>query len=259
LLDPVIHLRELKGQIDETIELCRQRVARGERALVTTLTKKTAEDLSEYLQKTGLKVRYIHADIDTVERVEILRQLRAGACDVLVGINLLREGLDLPEVSLVCILDADKEGFLRNDTSLIQTAGRAARHVNGECYLFCDTVTDSIQALLNITTSRRERQMAYNQAHGITPRSVVRAVQESLQMAQADGDEDGQAGISRAGEDETIYDKAAVIAQLEKQMREASAQLEFELAAHLRDQIKALQEGQGQLAAPPLPVKRKKK
>lgn len=259
LLDPVIHLRELKGQIDETIELCRQRVARGERALVTTLTKKTAEDLSEYLQKTGLKVRYIHADIDTVERVEILRQLRAGSCDVLVGINLLREGLDLPEVSLVCILDADKEGFLRNDTSLIQTAGRAARHVHGECYLFCDTVTDSIQALLDITTSRRERQMAYNQAHGITPRSVVRAVQESLQMAQADVDEDGQAGIARAGEDETIYDKAAVISQLEKQMREASAQLEFELAAHLRDQIKALQEGQGQLAAPPLPVKRKKK
>jgi excinuclease ABC subunit B len=148
---------------------------------------------------------------------------------------------------------------LRNDTSLIQTAGRAARHVNGECYLFCDTVTDSIQALLNITTSRRERQMAHNEMHGITPRSVVRAVQESLQMAQAEVGDGSASEMVRAGEDEAMYDKASVIAQLEKQMREASAQLEFELAAHLRDQIKALKEGQGQLAAPPLSVKRRKK
>lgn len=249
LLDPVIHLRELKGQIDETIELCRQRVVKGERALVTTLTKKTAEDLSEYLQNTGLKVRYIHADIDTVERVEILRQLRAGAFDVLVGINLLREGLDLPEVSLVCILDADKEGFLRNDTSLIQTAGRAARHVNGECYLFCDTVTDSIQALLNITESRRARQLAFNEKHGITPQSVVRPIQESLQTAvpQMSSNADDMLKVS---EGETVYNKEHVIAQLEAQMREASAQLEFELAAHLRDQIKALREN-----APPPQVK----
>jgi len=249
LLDPVIHLRELKGQIDETIELCRQRVVKGERALVTTLTKKTAEDLSEYLQNTRLKVRYIHADIDTVERVEILRQLRAGAFDVLVGINLLREGLDLPEVSLVCILDADKEGFLRNDTSLIQTAGRAARHVNGECYLFCDTVTDSIQALLNITESRRARQLAFNEKHGITPQSVVRPIQESLQTAapQMSSSADDMLKVS---EGETVYNKEYVIAQLEAQMREASAQLEFELAAHLRDQIKALREN-----APPPQVK----
>jgi excinuclease ABC subunit B len=249
LLDPVIHLRELKGQIDETIELCRQRVVKGERALVTTLTKKTAEDLSEYLQNTGLKVRYIHADIDTVERVEILRQLRAGAFDVLVGINLLREGLDLPEVSLVCILDADKEGFLRNDTSLIQTAGRAARHVNGECYLFCDTVTDSIQALLNITESRRARQLAFNEKHGITPQSVVRPIQESLQTAapQMSSSADDMLKVS---EGETVYNKEYVIAQLEAQMREASAQLEFELAAHIRDQIKALREN-----APPPQVK----
>jgi excinuclease ABC subunit B len=249
LLDPVIHLRELKGQIDETIELCRQRVVKGERALVTTLTKKTAEDLSEYLQNTRLKVRYIHADIDTVERVEILRQLRAGAFDVLVGINLLREGLDLPEVSLVCILDADKEGFLRNDTSLIQTAGRAARHVNGECYLFCDTVTDSIQALLNITESRRARQLAFNEKHGITPQSVVRPIQESLQTAapQMSSSADDMLKVS---EGETVYNKEHVIAQLEAQMREASAQLEFELAAHLRDQIKALREN-----APPPQVK----
>jgi excinuclease ABC subunit B len=249
LLDPVIHLRELKGQIDETIELCRQRVVKGERALVTTLTKKTAEDLSEYLQNTGLKVRYIHADVDTVERVEILRQLRAGAFDVLVGINLLREGLDLPEVSLVCILDADKEGFLRNDTSLIQTAGRAARHVNGECYLFCDTVTDSIQALLNITESRRARQLAFNEQHGITPKSVVRPIQESLQTAvpQSSGSANEMLMVS---EGETVYNREQVIAQLEAQMRDASAQLEFELAAHLRDQIKALREN-----APPPQVK----
>jgi excinuclease ABC subunit B len=249
LLDPVIHMRGLKGQIDETIELCRQRVVRGERALVTTLTKKTAEDLSEYLQNTGLKVRYIHADIDTVERVEILRQLRAGAFDVLVGINLLREGLDLPEVSLVCILDADKEGFLRNDTSLIQTAGRAARHVNGECYLFCDTVTDSIQALLNITESRRARQLAYNEKHGIIPQSVVRPIQESLQTAVPQAS--SSAGVMlKVSEGETVYNKEQVIAQLEAQMREASAQLEFELAAHLRDQIKALRDN-----APPPQVK----
>lgn len=258
LLDPVIHLRGLKGQIDETIELCRQRVLRGERALVTTLTKKTAEDLSDYLQNTGLKVRYIHADVDTIERVEILRQLRSGAFDVLVGINLLREGLDLPEVSLVCILDADKEGFLRNDTSLIQTAGRAARHVHGECYLFCDTVTDSIQTLLDITTKRRERQQAHNEAHGITPQSVVRAVQESLQVESPDAAAKEKSGTLLAREDEVAYNAPSVIAQLEAQMREASAQLEFELAAHLRDQIKALRENQGSVPAPQLPVRRKK-
>ena len=238
LLDPLIHLRPLKGQIDETIELCRQRVLINQRALVTTLTKKTAEDLTDYLKNTGLKVRYIHADVDTVERVEILRQLRAGSFDVLVGINLLREGLDLPEVSLVCILDADKEGFLRNDTSLIQTAGRAARHINGECYLFCDVVTDSIQALLSITESRRIRQHDYNEVHGIIPQSVVRPIQESLQQnAPVSKNQDAV-----VADDELVYDKAQVIADLEIQMREASAMLEFELAAHLRDQIKVLRD-----------------
>ena len=155
LLDPVITLRPLKGQIDETIELCRQRIEKGERVLVTTLTKRTAEDLTDYLRNVDLKVRYLHSDIDAIERVEILRGLRAGEFDILVGINLLREGLDLPEVSLVCILDADKEGFLRSETTLIQTAGRAARHVNGEVVLFADQVTDSIQALLDITRYRR--------------------------------------------------------------------------------------------------------
>jgi excinuclease ABC subunit B len=180
LLDPKISIRPLKNQIDDTLELCRQRVEQKERVLITTLTKRTAEDLSDYLREVGLKVRYLHSDIDTIERVEILRALRAAEFDVLVGINLLREGLDLPEVSLVCILDADKEGYLRSQTSLIQTAGRAARHVNGEVYLFADQVTQSMQALLDITEYRRARQLEYNEKHGITPRSVQRAVQESL-------------------------------------------------------------------------------
>ncbi len=243
LLDPVITLRPLRGQIDETIELCRQRVEKGERVLVTTLTKKTAEDLAEYLQGTGLKVRYIHADIDTVERVEILRQLRAAAFDILVGINLLREGLDLPEVSLVCILDADKEGFLRNETSLIQTAGRAARHLHGQCVLFCDEVTDSIQRLLDVTEYRRSRQVEHNEKHGITPQSVKRAVQESLQLYSNQRDSAGKFERSIVAEDEAVYDKIRVIAELEKEMLDASAKLEFERAAHLRDQIKFLKEG----------------
>ena len=180
LLDPKITIKPLKNQIDETIELCRQRVEKGERILVTTLTKRTAEDLADYLRDVGLKVRYLHSDIDAIERVEILRGLRAAEFDILVGINLLREGLDLPEVSLVCILDADKEGFLRSQTSLIQTAGRAARHINGEVVLFADTITQSMEALISISEYRRAKQMEYNETHGITPQTVRRAVQESL-------------------------------------------------------------------------------
>src|SRR5216117_4386841 len=180
LLDPRITLKPLNNQIDETIELCRQRVEKGERILVTTLTKRTAEDLADYLRDVGLKVRYLHSDIDAIERVEILRGLSAADFDILVGINLLREGLDLPEVSLVCILDADKEGFLRSQTSLIQTAGRAARHVNGEVVLFADIVTQSMEALMSISEYRRAKQMEYNEKHGITPQTVRRAVQESL-------------------------------------------------------------------------------
>jgi len=243
LLDPVVTMRPLNGQIDETIELCRQRVEQDERVLVTTLTKKTAEDLSEYLKGVGLKVRYIHADVDAVERVEILRQLRAAEFDILVGINLLREGLDLPEVSLVCILDADKEGFLRNETSLIQTAGRAARHVRGECVLFCDEVTDSIQRLLDVTDYRRERQMAHNEEHGITPQSVKRAVQESLQLYSNQREEADKMSRSLVAEDEEVYDKIRVIADLEREMRDAAGKLEFERAAHLRDQIAQLKDG----------------
>jgi excinuclease ABC subunit B len=253
LLDPVLILRPLKGQIDETIELCRQRVERQERVLVTTLTKRTAEDLSEYLLGTGLKVRYLHSDIDAVERVEILRQLRAGTFDILIGINLLREGLDLPEVSLVCILDADKEGFLRNETSMIQTAGRAARHIGGECVLFCDKITDSIQALIDITAYRRSRQQAHNELHGITPQSVKRALQHSLHTHENAKESGEKINSAMVGEDIATYDKLRVIGELEEEMREASSRLEFERAAHLRDQIKSLKDDS---PAPPMqPVK----
>jgi excinuclease ABC subunit B len=251
LLDPVITLRPLKGQIDETIELCRQRVEKGERVLVTTLTKRTAEDLTDYLRNVGLRVRYIHADVDAIERVEILRSLRGGEFDILVGINLLREGLDLPEVSLVCILDADKEGFLRSETSLIQTVGRAARHINGEAVLFADTVTDSIQSLLGITEYRRRVQHEHNEAHGIIPRTVSRSDQGSLRIYQR-GKEVESALVAESGKD---VDTLEVIRELEEEMQEAASRLEFERAALIRDQINQLKEQAGEK---PLVVKRKK-
>ena len=241
LLDPVISIRPLKGQIDETIELCRQRIEIGERTLITTLTKRTAEDLSDYLRDVGLKVRYLHSDIDTIERVEILRALRAGEFDILVGINLLREGLDLPEVSLVCILDADKEGYLRSQTSLIQTAGRAARHINGHVYLFADTITRSMQALLDITEHRRARQMAYNEEHGITPQSVKRAVQESLHTILRGGEDN----VWKVAEKPGGFSLSETLRELEAEMIEASSNLDYEAAALLRDQIAELKEGTG--------------
>ncbi len=241
LLDPKVTLRGLKHQIDDTIELCRGRVEKGERVLVTTLTKRTAEDLSDYLRDVGLKVRYLHSDIDTIERVEILRGLRAGEFDILVGINLLREGLDLPEVSLVCILDADKEGFLRSQTSLIQTAGRAARHINGEVVLFADTVTQSMQALISISDYRRTKQMEYNEKHGITPQTVQRAVQESLHTILK-GREIAASVVNEAGGD---YNLTELLRELEDEMQSASANLEFERAALLRDQIMEVKNGTG--------------
>lgn len=241
LLDPKITVRPLAGQIDETIALCRERIERGERVLVTTLTKRTAEDLADYLRDVGLKVRYLHSDIDTIERVEILRGLRAGECDVLVGINLLREGLDLPEVSLVCILDADKEGYLRSQTSLIQTAGRAARHVNGEVVLFADTITASIQALIEVSEYRRARQMAYNAEHGITPQSVRRAVQESLHVIL----KGREVEESLVKEEPGRLDLSELLAELERDMALAAANLEYERAALLRDQIAEIKAGTG--------------
>ncbi len=251
LLDPTLTLRPLKGQIDETIELCQQRIEKNERVLVTTLTKRTAEDLTDYLRNVGLRVRYIHADVDAIERVEILRSLRAAEFDILVGINLLREGLDLPEVSLVCILDADKEGFLRSETSLIQTVGRAARHVNGEAVLFADQVTDSIQSLISITEYRRRVQQEYNEEHGITPTTVVRSDQETLRVFQR-GKEVEQSLVAESGED---IDTLAVIRELEEEMQEAAQKLEFERAALIRDQINKLKKESGES---PLKVKRKK-
>ncbi|MCX6963912.1 MAG: excinuclease ABC subunit UvrB [Verrucomicrobia bacterium] len=250
LLDPKITVRPLKAQIDETIELCRRRIESGERILITTLTKKTAEDLADYLREIGLKVRYLHSDIDTIERVEILRSLRAGECDVLVGINLLREGLDLPEVSLVCILDADKEGYLRSQTSLIQTSGRAARHLNGEVVLFADTMTGSMRALIDVSIHRRAIQEAYNTEHGITPRSVVRAVQESLHViVKGSGNES-----SILNENGSNFDVGELIRELESDMAEAAGRLEYERAALLRDQINELKTG----ASPSsLPARRK--
>ncbi|MBV8223989.1 MAG: excinuclease ABC subunit UvrB [Verrucomicrobia bacterium] len=241
LLDPKITVRPLKDQIDETIELCRKRSEQSERVLITTLTKRTAEDLTDYLRDVGLRVRYLHSEIDAIERVEILRSLRAGEFDILVGINLLREGLDLPEVSLVCILDADKEGFLRSQTSLIQTAGRAARHVNGEVVLFADTYTDSIRKLIAITEYRRARQIEYNDTHGITPSSVRRAVQESLHTILK-GRQVEESVIREGGGDFNITE---VLRELEEEMQTAAANLEYERAALLRDQILELKSGTG--------------
>ncbi|MEC5129390.1 excinuclease ABC subunit UvrB [Verrucomicrobiales bacterium BCK34] len=251
LIDPVITLRPLKGQIDETIELCQQRIEKGERVLVTTLTKRTAEDLTDYMRNIGLKVRYIHADVDAIERVEILRSLRAAEFDILIGINLLREGLDLPEVSLVCILDADKEGFLRSETSLIQTAGRAARHINGEAVLFADNVTDSIQSLLSITEYRRRIQSEHNEKHGIIPHTVTRGDQETLRM-YTNGKAVEDSLVAESGDD---VDTLAVIRELEEEMQEAATKLEFERAALIRDQINKLKKDSGEK---PLSIKRKK-
>ncbi|MBV9298795.1 MAG: excinuclease ABC subunit UvrB [Verrucomicrobia bacterium] len=241
LLDPKITVRPLKNQIDETIELCRHRTENAERVLITTLTKRTAEDLTDYLRDVGLKVRYLHSEIDAIERVEILRSLRSGEFDILVGINLLREGLDLPEVSMVCILDADKEGFLRSQTSLIQTAGRAARHVNGEVVLFADAYTDSIQKLIAITEFRRAKQIDYNEANGITPTNVSRAVQESLHTLLR-GRELEESLVREGGGD---FNVTEVLRELEQEMQVAAANLEYERAALLRDQIMELKNGTG--------------
>jgi excinuclease ABC subunit B len=237
LIDPKVTLKPLKGQIDDLIEECRKRADTKERVLVTTLTKRTAEELTDYLRDIGVNVRYLHSEIDAIERVEILRALRKGEFDVLVGINLLREGLDLPEVSLVAILDADKEGFLRSETSLIQTAGRAARHLNGEVILYADVMTNSIKRFLAVTEYRRQKQIEYNREHHITPRSVSRAVEESLATYESKRAEAG-AVLRDAKMDVDITE---TIQELEEEMLAAANELKFEKAALLRDQIKELQ------------------
>ena len=236
LVDPVITLKPLKGQIDDLIEECHRRVESKERILVTTLTKRTAEELTDYLREIGINVRYLHSEIGALERVDILRALRKGEFDVLVGINLLREGLDLPEVSLVAILDADKEGFLRSTTSLIQTAGRAARHLNGQVFLYADVITKSIKEFMTISQYRREKQLAHNKKHNITPRSVSRAVEESLGSRQDATDKATVLLRDARGE----FDVTETIRELEQEMLNAAENLEFEKAAHLRDQVKML-------------------
>ena len=236
LVDPKITLKPLTGQIDDLINECRQRAESKERVLVTTLTKRTAEELTDYLREIGINVQYLHSDIGAIERVEILRGLRKGEFDVLVGINLLREGLDLPEVSLVAILDADKEGFLRSETSLIQTAGRAARHLNGEVILYADTKTQSIQKFLAVSGYRRTKQLAYNEEHHITPRSVIRAVEASLSSHQEIAQE-AHSFLSESGVD---IDITQTIKELEEEMLVAANNLEFEKAALLRDQVREL-------------------
>lgn len=236
LVDPKITVKPLAGQIDDLINECRGRADGKERVLVTTLTKRTAEELTDYLRDIGIRVQYLHSEIDAIERVEILRALRKGEFDVLVGINLLREGLDLPEVSLVAILDADKEGYLRSATSLIQTAGRAARHLHGEVILYADVMTQSIQKFLAVSEYRRKKQLAYNQDNNITPRSVTRAVEESLANYENTRSEASNV-LKEAG---TGLDLASTIRELEEEMIEAANNLEFEKAALLRDQVREL-------------------
>ena len=257
LIDPKVTIKPLKGQIDDLMEEVRKRGDKKERTLVTTLTKRTAEELTDYLREIGIRVQYLHSDIDAIERVEILRSLRKGEFDVLVGINLLREGLDLPEVSLVAILDADKEGFLRSETSLIQTAGRAARHLNGEVILYADVMTDSIKKFLAITEYRRKRQIAYNVEHNITPRSVIRAVEESLAVYRVTRDE-ADTVLHDAKMD---VDVTETIRELEGEMLVAAENLQFEKAALLRDQIKELKRivDGGQPEAKPVSYRKSKR
>jgi excinuclease ABC subunit B len=245
LIDPEITVKPADTQVDDLLSEIKLRVTDGERVLVTTLTKRMAEDLTDYLAEHGVKVRYLHSDIDTVERVEIIRDLRLGEFDVLIGINLLREGLDIPEVSLVAVLDADKEGFLRSERSLIQTAGRAARNLNGRVIFYANSITRSMKLAMDETERRRRKQMAFNEAHGITPRGVIKRIKDII-----DGVYDAEAGKKELQAAQTFASYDAMnekqvlkeLKRLEKEMHEAAKNLEFEKAAKLRDELKNLRE-----------------
>ena len=240
LLDPEVEVRPTEGQIDDLLGEIRKRTEKNERVLVTTLTRKMAEDLTEYLDGNGVKVRYIHFNVDTLERTEIIRDLRLGVFDVLVGINLLREGLDLPEVSLIAILDADKEGFLRGETSLIQTIGRAARNENGKVIMYADTVTGSMARAISETERRRGIQDAYNKAHGIVPKTVRKGIRDLIELGSAEPAESGKKSASKSQKKMSAKDRNSLAERLEKEMKEAARRLDFERAAFLRDKVKEL-------------------
>ncbi|MCG8381091.1 MAG: UvrB/UvrC motif-containing protein, partial [Gammaproteobacteria bacterium] len=248
LVDPEIIIRPVATQVDDVLSEIKKRTDVQERVLITTLTKRMSEDLTEYLSEHGVKVRYLHSDIDTVERVEIIRDLRMGEFDVLVGINLLREGLDIPEVSLVAILDADKEGFLRSERSLIQTIGRAARNVNGQAILYADTVTGSMEKAISETERRRTKQLAYNQQHNITPKSIKKSVEDILEGAFSSQKKTSRRNKAGINENNVLYEMltpdAALkeMTRLEKEMFDAAQNLEFEKAAMIRDQINDIKE-----------------
>jgi excinuclease ABC subunit B len=240
LIDPTCSVRPVEHQVDDLLAECRACAQKGQRVLVTTLTKRMAEDLTEYLHEAGVRVRYLHSDIDTLERIEIVRDLRLGAFDVLVGINLLREGLDIPECALVAILDADKEGFLRSRTSLVQTIGRAARNIDGRVLLYADMMTDSLKAALEETNRRRTKQTAWNEAHGITPESVKRGIGEAMSSVY-EADYVTPATIAGGPEELVGHNLRATISELEERMKAAAGELEFEEAARLRDEIRRLE------------------